>query len=140
LRIFLQYLILFVCFSHSICIVLEVCEYGSLSDVLRGANAGGVVRHALKLSMADRMYLAVGCARGILALHSYSPDLTHRDIKSFNFLIDSQLRAKVADLDLGEHMERYHHRSSSTEQHQQYIKDRDSFNSNHSAGKRQKSC
>ena len=32
------------------------------------------------------MYLALGCALGVEALHAYSPDLCHRDIKSFNFL------------------------------------------------------
>ena len=87
----------------SVCIVLEICEYGSLSDILRGSNGGGIVRQPLKLTMADRMFLAYGCAKGLEALHSYSPDLCHRDIKSFNYLIDSQLNAKIADLDLGEH-------------------------------------
>jgi hypothetical protein len=35
-----------------------------------------------------RMYLALGCARGVWAIHSHSPalQLCHRDIKSFNFL------------------------------------------------------
>ncbi len=70
----------------SVCLVLEICEYGSLSDVLRGMNAGGVTRQPLSLSYADRMYLARGCARGLQALHHYSPDLCHRDIKSMNFL------------------------------------------------------
>ena len=53
------------------------------------------------LAWADRLYLALGCARGLAALHSYSPDLCHRDIKSFNFLVDHQFNAKVADLELG---------------------------------------
>ena len=37
----------------------------------------------------------------MLALHSISPQLCHRDIKSFNFLVDEHLVAKVADLELG---------------------------------------
>lgn len=56
---------------------------------------------ALSLSWTDRLYLAVGCARGLAALHTFSADLCHRDIKSFNFLIDSQLNAKISDLELG---------------------------------------
>lgn len=36
----------------------------------------------------DRLYLALGCCKGIAALHDFSPDLCHRDIKSFNFLGD----------------------------------------------------
>ena len=47
------------------------------------------------------MFLALGCAKGLQALHAYSPLLCHRDVKSYNFLIDDQLNAKIADLDLG---------------------------------------
>ena len=49
-------------FGISVCTVLELCAYGSLSDVLRGDD-GPLVKHPLSLSMADRMYLALGCAR-----------------------------------------------------------------------------
>ena len=73
-------------FVASVCIVLEICEFGSLSDVLRGHTGGGINRASLKLSLSDRMFLAYGCAKGLEALHSYSPDLCHRDIKSFNYL------------------------------------------------------
>lgn len=51
----------------------------------RDGSAAG--RHAvMQLSWVDRLYLAVGCCRGLAALHAYSADLCHRDIKSFNFL------------------------------------------------------
>jgi serine/threonine protein kinase len=70
-----------------VCLVLEICEYGSLSDVLRGGDGtGGQGRSPLNLSYSDRMFLALGCARGLQALHAYSPLLCHRDIKSMNFL------------------------------------------------------
>jgi serine/threonine protein kinase len=115
-----------------VCLVLEICEYGSLSDVLRGGDGtAGQGRSPLNLSYSDRMFLALGCARGLQALHSYSPLLCHRDIKSMNFLsesrrsrivvhlwtginevlrvffapVDSQLNAKIADLDLGHQYE-----------------------------------
>lgn len=100
----------------SLCIVLEICEYGSLSDVLRGnvnsnnttAVGHNPVRHPLVLTVADRMYLALGCARGLAALHAYAPDLCHRDIKSMNFLVNRHFHVKIADLDLGvEYAERY---------------------------------
>lgn len=35
------------------------------------------------------------------ALHSLNKHVVHRDIKSFNFLVDDQLNAKLADLELG---------------------------------------
>jgi hypothetical protein len=40
----------------SVCLVLELCAYGSLSDILRSSKA-------LALSTQDRIYLALGCAR-----------------------------------------------------------------------------
>jgi len=91
-------------FPPSVCLVLEICHYGSLSDVIRGkggSKAGSSVRPPLPLTHADKMYLALGCARGLEALHNYSETLCHRDVKSFNFLVDSQLNAKIADLELG---------------------------------------
>lgn len=83
--LFLHFLFISLSFV-SVCLILEICEFGSLSDVLRGMNAGGVTRAALSLSYADRMFLALGCAKGLQALHNYSHDLCHRDIKSMNFL------------------------------------------------------
>lgn len=51
------------------CIVLELCAYGSLSYVLRG-DMGDVFDSndkasvgAMRLSMRDRIFLALGCAR-----------------------------------------------------------------------------
>eukprot|EP01033_Poteriospumella_lacustris_P005995 gene5995-4305_t len=98
----------------SVCIVLEICEFGSLSDVLRGSTSAIAPRAPLLLTMADRMFLALGCARGLAALHAYAPDLCHRDIKSMNFLIDRHLNAKIADLDLGvEYARRYEEKKRS---------------------------
>jgi hypothetical protein len=88
----------------SVCIVLEICQYGSLSDVIRGGVSGAgasISRQELPLSTTDRMFLALGCARGLRALHGYSAQLCHRDIKSSNFLVDGQLTAKICDLELG---------------------------------------
>eukprot|EP01038_Epipyxis_sp_PR26KG_P004307 gene4307-6103_t len=93
----------------SVCILLELCAFGSLADVIKGtwSDTYSIMHHSfagpskLKISWADRLYLAVGCARGLVALHAFSPDLCHRDVKSFNFLVDNQLNAKISDLELG---------------------------------------
>jgi serine/threonine protein kinase len=78
---------------------------GALGGNTAGATSAPQVTlqqiQALSLSWSDRLYLASGCARGLAALHTFSDDLCHRDIKSFNFLIDSQLNAKISDLELG---------------------------------------
>jgi serine/threonine protein kinase len=81
--------------------VLELCAYGSLADVLRGNDSGRV---PLALKPRDKIFLALGCARylllplltcsvagdsvlrGVAALHALSEKIVHRDIKSFNFL------------------------------------------------------
>jgi serine/threonine protein kinase len=86
----------------SICIVLELCKFGSLSNIIRGYETDIKKVPALNLSTADKIHLALGCARGLSAVHSFSPTLCHRDVKSFNFLVDSQLTVKIADLELGD--------------------------------------
>jgi serine/threonine protein kinase len=112
----------------SIFIVLELCAYGSLNNVLRGhelpsstpssealrnrtisspppysISISTQARHRppLALSVPDMLFLALGAARGVHAIHSLSPLLCHRDIKSFNFLVCSDLTVKIADLELG---------------------------------------
>lgn len=77
----------------NVCIILEICSMGSLSDVLR--------MKTISLRDVDRMFLAMGCCNGLLALHSFDENIVHRDIKSMNFLVDSQLNAKLADFELG---------------------------------------
>jgi serine/threonine protein kinase len=85
--------------------VLEICQHGSLSDVIRGGiiarNSEIIQRNPLGLTITDKMFLALGCARGLHALHSFDKTLVHRDIKSSNFLVDAQLNAKICDLELG---------------------------------------
>lgn len=85
----------------SVCIVLEICPYGSLADVTRGAykQRYGIRREPLSLNVIDKLFLAVGCCRGLAAVHDNG--ICHRDVKSFNFLVDANLTAKIADLELG---------------------------------------
>lgn len=84
----------------SVCIVLELCQYGSLSDIIRIDDENLRVS-GTKLSYSDRLYLALGCARGLTVVHSCDPSLCHRDVKSFNFLVDDKFHVKIADLELG---------------------------------------
>ena len=65
------------------------------------AQSGELLAPSMSISTADRIFLALGCATGLSALHDYNSNLCHRDIKSFNFLVDSQLVVKLADLELG---------------------------------------
>ena len=79
---------------------LRLASSSSSDDSMREGARGPAT--FVPLSIVDRLYLALGCAKGLLALHNYSRNhaLVHRDIKSFNFLVDGQLNAKLADLEL----------------------------------------
>lgn len=55
----------------SVCILLELCAFGSLGDILRGTSS--VL--PMDLHFADQIFLALGAARGVLAVHQWY--LTH---------------------------------------------------------------
>ena len=76
-------------------IVTEFCERGSLTQVLSKAKSG----HQ-PLSWKMRLNMALGAAKGMLHLHSRSPPVVHRDLKSPNLLVTDNLRVKVADFNL----------------------------------------
>lgn len=49
------------------CILLEICEFGSLADVVKGRKEGSkLVYSPLNLSTIDLYYLALGCTRLVL--------------------------------------------------------------------------
>lgn len=51
----------------SVCLILEICSFGSLSDIIRGYgfnwNATSPPQYPLTLHRYDLLYLALGCAR-----------------------------------------------------------------------------
>ena len=62
------------------CYVTEFLERGDLYTVLRDAK--------LKLSWADPLIkMAVDSCRGMAYLHSMTPPIIHRDLKSMNILV-----------------------------------------------------
>eukprot|EP00887_Chlorella_sp_A99_P004769 scaffold4.g4769.t1 len=82
---------------HPHCVAfLEYAERGSLADILRAAKADPAA--ALELTWARRLQLALDAALGCLYLHSRTPPIIHRDLKSPN--VDSSWRGKVADFNL----------------------------------------
>jgi class 3 adenylate cyclase len=75
-----------------LCLVMELMELGSLSDLLN-----------------NRMYPLYGdrvlqflenIAQGMLFLHSASPPILHRDLASQNVLVDRHFNAKISDIQL----------------------------------------
>jgi serine/threonine protein kinase/Ca2+-binding EF-hand superfamily protein len=83
---------------YPLCIVSELVEGGSLQSHLHGGGGPGLSpRHALKLGL--------DVARGMLYLHSSTPIVLHRDLKSANILVenfdDEELsRATIIDFGL----------------------------------------
>ena len=57
----------------SVCLVLELCMYGSLSDVMRGP-------HAVLLSRQDRLFLALGCSRFVIMICYLQYTLIHKKL------------------------------------------------------------
>eukprot|EP00750_Incisomonas_marina_P024124 INCI5087.19.p1 GENE.INCI5087.19~~INCI5087.19.p1 ORF type:complete len:763 (+),score=99.91 INCI5087.19:1319-3607(+) len=109
-----------------LCIVTELLERGSLFDVLKeqrnkflpelqspqvkksmsllqkpgsqnnaeGSNASDSLK---RLDFLQILNFAIDAARGMLFMHSNSPPIVHRDLKSSNLLVDQNWVVKVCD-------------------------------------------
>ena len=97
-----------VCLSPP-CIVMEHCGRGALYDVLGAARASPAA--AAPLTWRWRLHVALDAALGMLHLHSRSPPVVHRDLKSPNLLLDAASRCKVADFNLSRILEEVGQRS-----------------------------
>ena len=58
----------------------EFCARGSLTDVLQRARSDAAL--AAQLGWERRLRLALGAAKGMLALHAHSPPILHKDLKA----------------------------------------------------------
>ncbi|CAA7389483.1 unnamed protein product [Spirodela intermedia] len=77
-------------------LVYEFMHNGTLKDHLFGSLA-----RERNLSWIKRLEIAEDAGRGIEYLHTgCTPSVIHRDLKSSNILLDSNMRAKVSDFGL----------------------------------------
>ncbi|RWR78327.1 protein LYK5-like protein [Cinnamomum micranthum f. kanehirae] len=82
-------------------LVYEYAENGSLSDWLHEKSSQPC------LSWKERVQIAFDIADGLNYLHNHTnPPYIHKDMKSSNALIDSNMRAKVANFGLARAMEK----------------------------------
>uniref|UniRef100_M4EMZ1 non-specific serine/threonine protein kinase n=1 Tax=Brassica campestris TaxID=3711 RepID=M4EMZ1_BRACM len=88
-------------------LVYEYMENNSLALALSGKSS-------LKLDWAARQNICIGIAKGLEFLHEGSMiRMVHRDIKSTNVLLDSDLNAKISDFGLARlHEEDHSHIST----------------------------
>lgn len=81
----------------NLCLIFEYMPNGSLFGALANARTGKLVQ----LDASLRLEIALGAARGLCHLHTFlDKPLVHRDVKSDNILLDSQMRAKLGDFGL----------------------------------------
>ncbi|KAL4433230.1 hypothetical protein ABPG77_003278 [Micractinium sp. CCAP 211/92] len=80
------------------CILTEYCTRGSLLTVLRRASRDRI--QAAELTWKLRLRMALDAGLAMLYLHTRTPSIIHRDIKSPNLLVDEAWRVKVSDFNL----------------------------------------
>ena len=77
----------------AVAIVTEFLEQGSLADILYGPH-----RLPAEIWTYDLILTcALQAARGMLYLHTHSPPICHRDLKSSNLVVDDHWVVKVTD-------------------------------------------
>ncbi|KAJ0511657.1 putative protein kinase RLK-Pelle-CrRLK1L-1 family [Helianthus annuus] len=80
--------------GRELILVYEYVAKGSLDDYL--GNMDGMNN----LVWAQRLQICLDIAHGLNYLHSHTPMIIHRDIKSANILLDDNWVAKIADFGL----------------------------------------
>lgn len=75
-----------------LCVVMEICQNGSLFHCLQNEKVQVFWKRALKWSME------IVCGMNIL--HDWNPIILHRDMKSLNLLVDGEWNLKLCDFGL----------------------------------------
>lgn len=76
----------------NLCLITEFMQRGSMHDLLH--------RGGLRPDPAWLLRIALDVAQGAHYLHSCTPPIIHRDLKSQNILVDQRWTAKIADFGL----------------------------------------
>lgn len=77
--------------------VTEYMDRGDLRDVLHTARTQPALRDPRFTWIAQKLKIALHIAEGLAYLHSLHPRVIHRDLKSKNVLLNSEMDAKLSD-------------------------------------------
>eukprot|EP01125_Pyxidicula_operculata_P011747 TRINITY_DN3849_c0_g1_i3.p1 TRINITY_DN3849_c0_g1~~TRINITY_DN3849_c0_g1_i3.p1 ORF type:complete len:674 (+),score=195.78 TRINITY_DN3849_c0_g1_i3:382-2403(+) len=75
-----------------LCMVMELCERGSLYDVL-GNNS-------IDINWERAFDMLEEIVKGIQTLHNHDPPILHRDLKTLNVLVTEDFHCRIADFGL----------------------------------------
>jgi len=84
-------------------LIMEYCSKRSVDTILAGAVSDPKL--AKQLDWVHLMSMATDAAKGMLYLHTRSPPIVHRDLKSPNLLVDGLWHVKVSDFNLSRTLE-----------------------------------
>jgi len=79
----------------NICIVTEYMQKGSVGQIIHGCDSFNGNKKTL--DWETRIKWATDAARGMIYLHTHQPQIIHRDLKSYNLLVDENDVVKIAD-------------------------------------------
>ncbi|CAN8268160.1 unnamed protein product [Cochlearia groenlandica] len=80
-------------------LVVEYMSNGSLYDVIHTSDPSSTIPAAIS-TWTKRIKIALQIAKAVHHLHSQTPQIIHRDIKSANVLLDKNQNAKLGDFGL----------------------------------------
>ena len=84
-------------------LVMEYCSRRSVDKIL--ADALQDERASRQLDWVHLLGIATDAAKGMLYLHTRSPPIVHRDLKSPNLLVDALWHVKISDFNLSRALE-----------------------------------
>jgi len=80
------------CLEPKLCMVMELCVHGSLYHVMNDAK--------LDIGWEQAFSFSKEMVKGVECLHSFTPQVVHRDMKSLNLMVNEQWHVKVGDFGL----------------------------------------